>query len=65
MEMKNFFLGDSFTWGASAEPISKCFVDLVGNAGYLIFNTGIPGTKPNQYTYIAEKYIPILKPDFV
>ena len=59
------FLGDSFTWGASAEPITNCFVDLVSEQGYLAFNTGIPGTDPGQYAYLAKKYVPVLKPDFV
>jgi len=54
---KILFLGDSFTWGASAKPITNCFVDIVTRRGYLTFNTGIPGTGLNQYVYIAEKYI--------
>jgi len=62
---KILFLGDSFTWGASAKPITNCFVDIVARRGYLTFNTGIPGTGLNQYVYIAEKYIPLLKPDIV
>ena len=62
---KILFLGDSFTWGSSAKPITNCFVDIVSKRGYLTFNTGIGGTGPNQYAYIAEKYIPLLKPDIV
>lgn len=62
---KILFLGDSFTWGASARPITNCFVDLIAREGYLTFNTGIPGTDPNQYAYLAEKYVPLLKPDIV
>jgi hypothetical protein len=62
---KILFLGDSFTWGSSARPITKSFVDLVGEQGFVTFNLGIPGTDPNQYAYLAEKYAPLLKPDIV
>ena len=62
---KMLFLGDSFTWGGSAKPITRCFVDIVTRRGYLTFNTGIPGICPNQYAYLAEKYVPLLKPDIV
>lgn len=62
---KILFLGDSFTWGASAKPITNCFVDLVSREGYIAFNVGIPGTDPNQYAYLAEKYVPLIKPDIV
>jgi len=64
-QTKILFLGDSFTWGGTAKPITNCFVDLVARHGYLAFNTGIPGTSPNQYAYLAEKYVPLLKPDIV
>lgn len=62
---KILFLGDSFTWGGNAKPIQNCFVDQVADAGYLVFNTGIPGAAPNQYAFLAEKYVPLLKPDIV
>jgi len=62
---KILFLGDSFTWGGTAKPISNCFVDIVTRHGYVTFNTGIPGTGPSQYAYLAEKYVPFLKPDIV
>jgi hypothetical protein len=62
---KILFLGDSFTWGGSAEPITNCFVDIVTRRGYLTFNTGIAGTCPNQYAYLAEKHVPLLRPDIV
>ena len=56
-------LGDSFTWGAKALPINNCFADLLQEAGYYIYNSGIPAVDPLQYARIAEKYIPLLKPD--
>jgi hypothetical protein len=59
------FVGDSFTWGASANPISRCFVDLVAEAGYVVSNAGIPGTDTIQYAFLCEKYVPVLKPDAV
>ena len=59
------FLGDSFTWGVAAWPETNSFADLVAEAGYTVYNTGIPGADPNQYAYLAEKYIPRLHPDFV
>lgn len=62
---KILFLGDSHTWGASAKPITNSFVDIVSRQGYLTFNTGIAGTGPNQYAYLAQKYVPLLKPDIV
>jgi hypothetical protein len=59
------FLGDSFTWGASAKPLTKSFVDIISGSGLITYNTGIPGTSPNQYAYLGEKYSPRLKPDIV
>jgi hypothetical protein len=62
---KVFFLGDSFTWGASAQPIGECFADRVDRAGYWVYNGGMPGTDPQQYALLAEIYVPRLKPDVV
>lgn len=62
---KILFLGDSFVWGASARPLKNCFVDIIQSRGYLTFNAGIPGTGPTQYAYLAQKYLPLFKPDFV
>ena len=59
------FIGDSFTWGASADPVSECFVDRVEREGYACINLGIPGTEPNQYALVAEKYVPRFRPDMV
>jgi hypothetical protein len=59
------FLGDSFTWGSSARPITESFVDIVERNGYRTYNCGIPGTDPGQYAYLAEKWIPLLKPRYV
>lgn len=62
---KVLLLGDSFTWGGNANPLTKSFSDLLLARGYLTFNTGIPSVDPAQYAAIAQKYIPLLKPDIV
>lgn len=59
------FLGASHAWGASAKPITNSFVDIVSRHGYVAYNAGIPGTSPEQFAYLAEKYVPLLRPDFV
>ena len=62
---KILFIGDSFTWGLSAEPVvDHCFVDLVRNENnYEVINLGIPATDPPQYCALAKKYMPRFKPD--
>ncbi len=56
-------IGDSFAWGIGANPITNCFSDLLQrNTEFEIFNTGIPTAGPNQYMWIAEYFIPKLKP---
>jgi len=62
---KILFLGDSFTWGSGATPITESFVDIIARNGYVTFNTGIPGTGPGQYEFLAEKYMPLLRPDII
>lgn len=63
---KILFIGDSFTWGLSASPLDSCFVDLIRNeTNYEVINFGIPVTDPPQYFALAEKYIPVIKPDLV
>jgi hypothetical protein len=61
---KILFLGDSFTWGVAAWPETESFADLVGREGFTVYNTGVPGADPNQYAYLAEKYVPRLHPDY-
>ncbi len=58
-------LGDSFTWGHSANYTCQSFADILLARGYTIYNTGISGADVAQYLAIAKKYIPILKPDYV
>jgi len=58
------FVGDSYTWGASATDTNS-FVQLVENAGFVTYNTGIPGADLAQYLRVAEVYIPQIKPEVV
>jgi hypothetical protein len=62
---KIFLVGDSYTWGATAVPLTNSFADLLQAAGYHVYNAGIPGTGPAQYQRLVEKYVPVLKPDIV
>jgi len=58
-------LGDSFTWGATANPISRSFPDILRTNGYTVHNFGIPATGPLHYRKVAEVYLPRLKPNVV
>jgi hypothetical protein len=57
-------LGDSFTFGHNSNP-GQSFSDLLLKDGFVVFNTGISGADPLQYLLVAQKYVPILKPDYV
>lgn len=59
------FLGDSFTWGETARPLNRAFVDLVRERGYKTINLGISAIGPVQYAAQAERFVPQLKPDAV
>lgn len=62
-------LGDSFTYGASAE-VGRSFVELI-EAGIqergpgIVWNTGIPGTGTRQALATLETLFPIMEPDVV
>lgn len=58
-------LGNSFTWGASAEPLTQSFADLLLQKGYRVYNTGIAGVSTNQYLAIGQELIPRLHPAIV
>lgn len=63
---KILLIGDSFTWGLSAQPMDSCFADLLkAQVSGTIINTGIPIADPAQYEAIAHRYIPMLKPEKV
>ena len=59
------FVGDSFTYGFSASPITNCFADRIETCGYTAFNFGIPSVGPEQYAAVVEKYLPIVQPDML
>lgn len=58
-------LGDSFTWGMSASPLSEAFPEKLRHAGYKVCNLGIPGIATVQYRAQAESLVPRVKPDAV
>lgn len=58
-------LGDSFTWGHSADHATNSFADILLSMGYTVYNTGITGSDVAQYLAVAKKYIAELQPDFV
>lgn len=59
-------IGDSYGWGHSARPLTNCFADrLNALSGVTVFNLSIPGTGPDQYAAVAQKYVPIARPDDV
>ena len=63
---KLLFIGDSFTWGLSAKPLDSCFADIIQHeTNYEVINLGIPVADPPQYFELSQKYIPLLKPDFI
>jgi len=63
---KLLLIGDSFTWGLSAQPLDSCFADLLkAKIQSTVINTGMPSADPAQYEAIARRYIPVLKPEKV
>lgn len=62
---KILLIGDSFTWGHSARPLSNSFADELLSKGYVVYNAGVSGADPAQYLAVAQKFIPLLKPDYV
>jgi hypothetical protein len=62
-------LGDSFTWGASAD-IGRSWVEIV-EAGVknrhraIVWNTAIPGAGTKQEIITLKKFVPIMEPDLV
>ena len=63
---KILLIGDSYTWGLSAQPLDSCFADQLKNKlDATIINLGIPSTDPAQYDALARRYVPLLKPEKV
>jgi len=61
-------LGDSFTWGLSADVGQGWAERLKAHLepdGFVVWNTGITASGTNQALGIAERYLSILKPSVV
>lgn len=59
------FIGDSFTFGCFATPLSNSFCDYLNIDGrFEVIDLGIPGSDPTQYLSVAQKYCALLKPDY-
>lgn len=62
---KILLIGDSFTYGFSAVPITYSFYDQLLIKGHLVYNTGITCTDPVQYLTVIQTYITKIKPDIM
>ncbi len=58
-------IGDSFTFGYTTSNKVHSFYDLLLADGFEVYNTGLDDAGPHQYEAVANKYIPLLKPDIV
>ncbi len=68
-DYKILLLGDSFTWGYSAD-IGQSWAEVLdqnvnAEGDIVIWNAGIAGTGTNQAYALLEHYQPILEPDLV
>lgn len=63
---KIMLIGDSFTWGFSADPIDSSFANILANKyAYEVYNFGIPGTDPVQYAAVGRHFFDSIKPDII
>jgi hypothetical protein len=61
-----FLVGDSYTEGCCAYPISDSFASLLySDAENILLNFGVGGTDLVQYKLIVENYLPLVQPDLV
>jgi hypothetical protein len=60
-------IGDSFTWGYTANPIDSCFADLLKSdcPEHQFYNGALPGVDIVSYKKNIEMLTPILKPNIV
>jgi hypothetical protein len=66
---KILFVGDSFTWGASAD-VDSSYVevaehDLKSHFPLVAWNTGMLGTGTNYADYVTKRFLPVQKTDLV
>lgn len=63
---KVLLLGDSFTWGYSAKPLTNCFADLLQvDSSFMIYNAAVPGCDVATYKTIVDSYVALVKPQVV
>jgi hypothetical protein len=63
---KIMFIGDSFTWGFSAVPITKSFPNLIGaNEKFVSYNLGVPGCDLASYLKLTQIHLSRIKPDYL
>lgn len=59
-------IGDSYVEGCCPDTVVNAFPDIINRIqGLKILNMGISGTDPLQYQLVAQKYLPLLKPNKV
>lgn len=59
-------IGDSYVEGCCPDTVVNSFPDIINNRQKVkILNMGISGTDPLQYQLVAQKYLPLLKPNKV
>lgn len=60
-------LGDSYTEGCCADPVTNSFIDLINAEAthYFILNFGVGSTSPIHYKGILSKYLDSVRPDLV
>jgi hypothetical protein len=67
--LRVLFIGDSFTWGASAD-VDSSYVDVFKKdiksaMPGVVWNTGIPATGTNYALFVTKKYLPLQKSNYV
>jgi hypothetical protein len=67
--MKVLFLGDSYTWGASAD-LDSSFVNVFEQkfrkiSPLIVWNAGIPATGTNYALHVAKRLLPLQKSNIV
>jgi hypothetical protein len=57
-------VGDSYVEGCCPDTVTNSFPDIINrNKHFKVLNFGVSGTDPLQYQLVAQKYLPILRPD--
>ncbi len=57
-------VGDSYVEGCCPDTVTNSFPDIINrDKKYKVLNLGISGTDPLQYQLMAQKYLPLFKPN--